>query len=47
MSLTPEQRHFYIHELAKELPPWAYNANAKFEPGKTPVFYSGPYFYHH
>lgn len=47
MKLTPEQRHFYIHELAKELPPWAYNAGAEFEPGKTPVYYSGPYFDHH
>lgn len=46
MHLTPEQRHFYIHELAKELPPWAYNAGATFEPGVTPVFYSGPYFDH-
>lgn len=45
--LTAEQRHFYIHELAKELPPWAYNAGANFEPGKTPVYYSGPYFDHH
>jgi len=42
--LTPEQRHFYIEELAKDLPPWAYNAGANFEPGKTPVYYSGPFF---
>jgi len=47
MKLTPEQRHFYIHELAKEMPPWAYNAGAEFEPGKTPVYYSGPYMDHH
>lgn len=45
--LTHEQRHFYIHELAKELPPWAYNAGADFQPGVTPVYYSGPYFDHH
>lgn len=35
-----------ISQLAAELPPWAYNAKAEFEPGKTPVFYSGPYFDH-
>jgi hypothetical protein len=47
MMLTTEQRSFYIHELAKDLPPWAYNAFANFEPGTTPVYYSGPYFDHH
>ena len=44
--LTPEQRHFYIEELAKDLPPWAYNCKEGFEPGKTPVYYSGPYIDH-
>ena len=42
--LTKEQKEQYIKELAAELPPWAYNAGATFEPGKTPVYYSGPYF---
>ena len=46
MRLTPEQRNLYINELAKDLPPWAYNAGAEFVPGKTPVYYSGPYFDH-
>jgi CDP-6-deoxy-D-xylo-4-hexulose-3-dehydrase len=44
MTLTSEQRKFYISELAKDTPPWAYNCKAGFEPGITPVYYSGPYF---
>lgn len=44
MSLTTEQRKFYIEELSKDSPPWAYNSKAEFVPGVTPVYYSGPYF---
>jgi CDP-4-dehydro-6-deoxyglucose reductase, E1 len=42
--MDTELREAYIKELAADLPPWAYNAKVTFEPGKTPVFYSGPYF---
>jgi CDP-6-deoxy-D-xylo-4-hexulose-3-dehydrase len=42
--ITKELREQYIKELAADTPPWAYNCKDGFEPGKTPVYYSGPYF---
>jgi CDP-4-dehydro-6-deoxyglucose reductase, E1 len=43
MKLTKEQREEYIKALSQDTPPWAYNCK-DFIPGKTPVYYSGPYF---
>lgn len=40
--LTKEQREFYIQELSKDLPRYAYNCK-DFVPGQSPVYYSGPY----
>lgn len=40
--ISNEQRDEMIKSLASELPKYCYNAR-EFIPGKTPVFYSGPY----